>query len=131
MKSFVLSSEGPAASLWAFLKGWKSSAEAGHPLEVVVRPYDKRRTSEQNRLLWAALTDISDQVDWHGQKLSPQDWKEMLSASLKRQRAIPGIDGGFVILGASTSRMTVGEMSELIELAHAFGAQHGVKWEAA
>lgn len=129
MKSFVLSTENAASALWGFLKGWKQAADSGQPLEVTVRPYDKRRTSEQNRLLWAALTDISDQVEWHGQRLSAQDWKEMFSASLKKQRAIPGIDGGFVILGASTSKMTIKEMSELIELCYAFGAEHGVTFK--
>ena len=52
----------------------------------------------------------------------------MLTASLKGQRSAPGINGGFVVLGQSTSRMTVGEMSELIELMSAFGTEHGVRW---
>jgi hypothetical protein len=38
------------------------------------------------------------------------------------------VDGGFVVLGSSTSKMTKGEMSELIELAYAFGATHGVEF---
>ena len=50
----------------------------------------------------------------------------MFTAALRKQRAVPGIDGGFVVLGNSTSKMTVAEMSELIELIGAFGAQHGV-----
>jgi len=39
---------------------------------------------------------------------------------------VPGIDGGFVVLGLSTSKMSKEEMSELLELALAFGAQKGV-----
>lgn len=39
-----------------------------------------------------------------------------------------GIDGGFVVLGQSTSKMTVGEMRDLIELINAFGAERGVKF---
>jgi hypothetical protein len=41
---------------------------------------------------------------------------------------VPGVDGGFVVLGQSTSKMTKGEMVELIELILAFGAQQGVKF---
>ena len=40
------------------------------------------------------------------------------------------IDGGFVVLGLSTSKMTVAEMSELQTLMEAFGAQQGVKFSA-
>jgi hypothetical protein len=84
------------------------------------------RTTEQNRLMWAVLTDISEQVEWYGQKLSKEEWKDVLTAALKRQRVVPAIDGGFIVLGAGTSRMTIAEMTELIELAMAFGAEKGV-----
>lgn len=85
------------------------------------------RTLEQNRLLWQCLTDISQQVIWHGQRLSPEDFKHIFSAALNQQRVVPNLDGnGFVVLGQSTSRMSVAQMSEMIELMHAFGAQNGV-----
>lgn len=85
-----------------------------------------KRTLDQNARLWAILGDISKQVDWHGQKLTPENWKDIFTAGLKRQAVVPGIDGGFVVLGTSTSRMTKSEMSDLIELMNAFGAEHGV-----
>lgn len=85
------------------------------------------RTLEQNAKLWAMLTDVSQQVNWHGQKLSQEDWKHVFSAALNQQRVVPNLDGnGFVVLGQSTSRMSVSQMSEMIELMHAFGAQNGV-----
>lgn len=90
-----------------------------------------RRSVEQNARMWAMLTEIAEQVEWHGQRLSKEDWKEILSAALKRQRVVPGIEGGFVVLGASTSRMTVQEMSELMELITAFGVEHGVQFKDA
>jgi hypothetical protein len=44
---------------------------------------------------------------------------------------VPNIDGnGFVVLGARTSRMSIKEMSDMIELCFAFGAQNGVKFSA-
>lgn len=88
----------------------------------------RRRTLDQNARLWPMLQDVAKQVDWHGQKLSKEDWKEVFTASLRQQRAVPGIDGGFVILGTSTRRMTVREFSDLIELIFAFGAEHDVEW---
>ena len=109
------------AQLWPMLKAMLT---AGHRMVMEIKPVT--RSLEQNAKMWACLTDISKQVDWYGNKLSPDDWKHVLSASLRKQRAVPGIDGGFVVVGLSTSQMTIAEMSEMIELAHAFGAQQGV-----
>lgn len=99
---------------------------AGHRLTLEIRP--EKRSDAQNRRLWAMLTEISQQVDWYGQKLTAEEWKHVFSASLKRQKAVPGLDGGFVVLGQSTSKMTKTEMSELQTLMEAFGAEHGVKF---
>lgn len=102
----------------------------GFEKSYVVEAGALTRTLEQNKRLWAMLTDISEQVNWHGHKLSPEDFKHMFSASLKQQRVVPNIDGtGFVVLGQSTSKMTVKEMSEMIELMHAFGANHNVQFK--
>lgn len=94
----------------------------------VVEIKERTRSSQQNRRLWATLRDVANQVEWHGQKLSPDDWKAIFTAALKGQRSAPGIYGGFVVLGQSTSKMRVGEFSDLLELINAFGAEHGVSW---
>lgn len=101
-------------------------ARAQDGMIVEIKP--ATRTVLQNSRLWAMLTDISRQVEWYGLKLSPEDWKHIFSAGLKKQRAVPGLDGGFVVLGQSTSKMTKAEMSELQELISAFGDEQGVKW---
>ena len=87
-----------------------------------------RRTLPQNDRMWAMLTDIAAQVQWHGQHLTPEDWKEVFSASLRRElRWVPNIDNdGMVLLGQRTSDMTTEEMSNLIDLIAAFGAREGV-----
>jgi hypothetical protein len=86
------------------------------------------RNLEQNAAMWAMLTDVSDQVVWHGRRLSPESWKHIFSSSLKKQDVVPGLDGGFVVLGQSTSSMTKREMSDLLELIQAFGAQQNVQF---
>ena len=88
-----------------------------------------KRTVDQNKLMWALLGDVARQVVWHGQKLEPGEWKDVFTAALKRQKVVPGIDGGFVVLGSSTSRMTKSELSELVELIYAFGAQQEVNFQ--
>jgi hypothetical protein len=112
------------SALWASCI--KPALAAGQRLVVEVKP--ETRTTEQNSKLWACLTDVSRQVDWHGQKLEASEWKDVFTAALKRQKVVPGLEGGFVVLGSSTSRMTKAEMSELFELMFAFGAEHEVCW---
>lgn len=88
-----------------------------------------RRSLDQNAKLWAMLSDISRQVEWHGQKLTAEDWKTIGTASLRKCRFVPGIDPGTVVpLGLRTSDMTKAEMAELIESLFAFGAERGVQW---
>lgn len=99
---------------------------AGNKLVLTIE--QEKRSQEQNALMWSVLTDLSKQVLWHGEKLTKDEYKDLLTAGLKKQRAIPGIDGGFVVLGSSTSKMTKQEMTDLITLAHAFGDEREVKW---
>ncbi len=94
-----------------------------------------RRTEAQNNLMWSRLTDLANQVPWavngKTQLISPNDWKEICTAGLrKEQRIAQGIDGGFVVLGARTSRMTVGDMRELLDFIEWFGGTRDppVKW---
>src|SRR5690625_2007987 len=101
----------------------RACAEAPDGWRVELRP--RTRSLAQNDMLWSILTDISRQVDFvvNGQmtKVSPEEVKDILTAALKREtRMAMGIDGGMVILGQRTSKMTVRQMTELIELAHAF-----------
>lgn len=86
------------------------------------------RTLDQNARMWAMLTDVSKQVAWHGQHLTPEEWKDVFTAALKRQKVVPGLDGGFVVIGARTSRMTKSDLSELMELMAAFGAEREVRF---
>lgn|SRR3990167_2565361 len=100
-------------------------------VEIAIRPRKKLRSLDSNARMWAMLHDISGQVDWHGNKLTPENWKDVFTAALKRQTVVLGIDGGFVVCGTSTRKMTKAEMNELIELMNSFGAEHEVKFKAA
>lgn len=106
----------------------KAMLIAGHRMVVEVKP--ETRSLEQNARLWAMLTEISQQVDWYGNKLTPEEWKDVFSAAMKRSKVVPGLDGGFVVCGQSTSKMTRAEMSEMQTLMEAFGAERGVRFSA-
>jgi len=99
-------------------------AEDGFVVEI--KP--PTRSLEQNARLWSMLNEIAAQVEWYGRKLDSSEWKNVFSAALKRQDVVPGIDGGFVVMAQSTSRMTKKEMSDLMEIMSAFGSSNNVKF---
>jgi len=123
------------AAAWALAC---SILQHGKTVCVRVSEVKATRSLEQNAKMWAVLSDIAEQVEWEvtdergvvrKQYLLSDDWKQILTAALtKHQRQARGAEGGLVMLGTSTSRMRVGEMAELIELAQAFGAEHGVRF---
>jgi hypothetical protein len=99
-------------------------APAGARMEIKAA----KRSLPQNDRMWAMLTDVATQLEWHGQKIRADDWKLIFMDGLKRElRIVPNLDGtGFVNLGRSSSDLTKAEMTDLIELIFAFGANHGV-----
>jgi hypothetical protein len=121
-----------AYAIWCETWRWvKATLKAGNRLTVEIRK--TTRSTEQNALMWSVLTDLSRQVLWPVdgvmQPLEPDEWKDVLSAGVtKAQRVAQGIEGGWVMLGQRTSKMTIAEMSALITFAHAFGDQRGVRW---
>ncbi len=104
------------------------------PRDTRVEFKGPKRTTPQNDRMWAMLTDLSLQLAWYGQQLTPDDWKFVMLDALRRERSeqirmVPNIDGsGFVPLGTSSSDLSKEEMTDLIEIIFAFGAQHGVEW---
>lgn len=107
--------------------------EDASTIAVDVYEVEQTRTIEQNDKMWAMLGDVSRQVEWQVDgglvKLSSEEWKDIFTASLKKSTKVArGLDGGFVILGASTKKLGVKAMSELIEIMYAFGAENNVNW---
>lgn len=85
------------------------------------------RTVEQNKIMWGMLGDLAKQQRWpvNGSMIymTSDDWKDVMTAALrKHHRIASGIDGGAVVLGMRTSKMLKTEMTDLIELMLAFGA---------
>lgn len=91
----------------------------------------EQRTIDQNKLMWAMLRDVSNQVVWHGLKYSDDDWKQIFSAVVCKQRMAPSINGdGIVMLGVSTRKQSKEWFQEMIMLIEVFGAEHDVKFSA-
>lgn len=97
------------------------------PDGYIVTIAEPTRNLDQNAKMWAMLAELAEQTDWHGNKLNPEEWKDLLSAGLVQSKAVPNLTGnGFVILGQRTSKLTKSQFAALIELIYSFGTERGV-----
>lgn len=108
----------------------KSQIDAA-PADAVVSFAEPRRNHIQNERMWAMLSDIADQKTHCGLKLSKEDWKLLFLDALGREkRVVPNLDNnGLVSLSGSSSKLSVREMSELIEILFEWGARNDVRWK--
>jgi NinB protein len=104
------------------------SYTSGHAYRMLVDAERESRSSEQNRKMWALLTEFAGQVEHYGHHWSPEDWKYiLLHAFGKEMRLLPGLDGSLVPV-LSSSALSKSDMMKFIEFIYAEGTQRGVKF---
>lgn len=108
-------------------------AHADDGWRVTLEP--PKRTLDQNALLWPLLECFAQQLEWpvNGRfvRLDPEEWKDVLTAAFRNetQRIAAGLNGGMVILGMRTSKMSKAKFSEFVEFVMATAADRGVNLE--
>lgn len=125
----------------------RSERDRGFALAAVMKAKEGRqvkigrptRTSDQNALLHAALTDISEQLSWPkdtGELHDVEWWKRRMTLGwLKDNKEmaeiVPGLenDGTFAILLPHTSDLDVPTFASLVEWTFSFGATNGVTFK--
>lgn len=87
------------------------------------------RTTDQNSKLWAMLNDVA-RAKPEGRDWVPETWKAAFMHFLGHQVMFAeGLDGsGPFPIGFRTSRLTVKQMIDLIDVITAYGSEHGVEW---
>jgi len=109
----------------AFAKQMIDRAPAG----AVVTIREATRSTDQNAKMWAMLSDVS-RAKPEGRHWTPETWKCAFMHSLGHQvKFCEGLDGsGPFPLGFRSSRLTVKQMIDLIEVIQEYGDRHGVAW---
>ncbi len=83
------------------------------------------RSIPQNDRLWLMLTIIS-KLDWHGQRYTPDEWKDYFMHAYRGEKWMPAEDGGMVPIGRSTSQLSKHEFGELMTLMETFCARQNI-----
>lgn len=99
------------------------------PKGAVVTVKAASRTLDQNAKMWAVLSDIS-RAKPEGRRWTPETWKCAFLHTLGHQvQFCEGLDdSGPFPLGFRSSRLTVGQMADLLTVALEYGDRHGVAW---
>lgn len=103
-------------------KQWVDKAPFGTRVEYKA----PKRSIPQNDRLWLMLTAVS-KTDWHGQKYSPDEWKDYFMHAYRGEKWMPAEDGGMVPIGRSTSDLSKHEFGELMELIVAFCVRQNIE----
>ena len=100
---------------------WIETAPDG----TVVEFKQKGRSNDQNAAMWSVLTQINRQRPVHnGVKMSAVLWKAVFMQALGAELVmLPTLEGGGLFpFGHRSSKLTVSEMGDLIELMLAWAA---------
>ena len=134
--TFILHDQEKVKNTNDFLaKHWLYYKEAETPLEVTIKPKKTKRSTLQNALLHAVLTDISKQVKHFNNYLDVTVWKRLCMAAWLRENnqkplMIPALDGhGYDVIFEHTSKLSVSQCADFCTWCIAFGDEHGVKFK--
>lgn len=89
-------------------------------------PWREALTEQQRKILNAACGDLAAQIDWHGNRLSKDDWRHMIAGTILGWRMMPAIDrgegaAGFIMLGGSSLNLSKEQCIDAITMAFHLG----------
>lgn len=106
---------------------------ASAPDGYVVTVKEPTRSLDQNAAQWPILQAFADQLRWpvNGAmvQLTPEEFKDILTAAFQGEsvRLAQGLNGGVVMLGMRTSKMSKMQFSDWLEFLKATATLRGVE----
>ena len=99
--------------------------------EPSVCPYcgsgaEKKRSTYQNKLYWAILNLVSDQLYVKGSAFSSETWHEYFKQRYLGCKDVLLPNGKTISISRSTSGLPVDEFGEYVDRVQAWATEHGV-----
>jgi hypothetical protein len=93
---------------------------------MIDRDWKSDSTKEQLNTLNAAAGDLAAQIEWHGFKLSKDDWRHLISGTILGWRTLPAVDRGegspgWIMLGGSSLDLNKEQATDALTLAFSIG----------
>lgn len=96
------------------------------PQDAVVTFAAPSRSLEQNALMWKILTEVS-KAQPEGRQHTPDTWKALFCHALSYEvKFVMGLNGEPFPIGFRTSKMSVPQMTDMIEFMLSWCAEKGV-----
>lgn len=103
-----------------------AAAAAGRPLHVEISEYQEKRSGDQNRRLWALLTEIAEQVEVDGKRYTKEAWFEFFKSEFGAKQ-----EGPNGLVSMSTTQMTKQQFADFMTRIEAHAVQTlGVEFAA-
>jgi hypothetical protein len=98
------------------------------PQNAVVNIKERKRSNEQNALMWVLLSDVS-RAKPQGLTHSTDLWKCLFMEACGHEvQFMEGLNGRPFPVGHQSSKLTVPQMRDLIEFIYAWGSENGVQF---
>ena len=98
------------------------------PVNAVLTIAPPKRSTDQNRLMWALLSDVARAMP-QGRKHTAEVWKDLFCHACGHAVQFEmGLNGQPFPVGFRTSRMTKDQMRDLLGFIMAWGAENGVRF---
>jgi len=98
------------------------------PINAVVKISPEERSLDQNNKMWAMISDVSRQKP-EGRTHVPEVWKAIFMAACGHEVQFEhGLDNKPFPIGFRSSRLTKGQMGDLIEFIYSYASKHNIKW---
>lgn len=116
--SFVIRDPLILERVLAVIRGnWRAMAQSGHAMTCQLGTESDKRSLDQNRLLWALLSDISEHAWVDGRQFSRDAWHEHFRAMF-----LPKIESPSGSYPVSTTSLTVREFTDYINRIESYAA---------
>ncbi len=96
------------------------------PWVLTFQKLEEKRRDVQNRRYWAIMHEIAEQLKINDQQMIAEVWHEWAKRRFIGVKEIVLPDGEVVVLGMTSTELTVPEFSDYMQMIEAWAVDHGV-----
>lgn len=99
---------------------------------LIVTIHERSRSLQQNARLHAMLSEISKKTTYHGKVRGVEFWKGLFVsgwqiATNQHPEIAPGLEGEFINIRESTTRLSVKKLTEVMDYIEAYCAMNSIQ----
>ena len=93
---------------------------------ITFQRLEEKRRDVQNRRYWAIMHQIAEQLRVNNELMSAETWHEWAKRRFIGVREVVLPDGEIVVLGMTSTELSVADFSDYMQMLEAWAVEHGV-----